>query len=118
MNLRQYKELAEQTILEPMRTYMEEWDDCGYDIEYVDACRKRIAAYLEDLAALSAPTNDEIMDLVKTLVLILNELNEETDYSLIETDAREALCELIQSSAIDCGLTDYDDDITEEWREW
>ncbi len=118
MNLNQFKEQAEQTVLEPMRTYMEEWDDCKYTAEYIVACRKRIVAYLDDLAELSAPTNDEIMDLVKTLVLVLNELNEETGYSLIETDAREALCDLIQTSAIDCGLTDYDDDITEEWREW
>ncbi len=118
MNVNQYKEQAEQTILEPMRAYMEEWEDCGYTAEYIVACKRRLFAYLEELAALASPTNDEIMTLVKTLVLLLNELNEETDYSLIETDAREALCDLIQTSAIDCGLTDYDDDITGEWREW
>ncbi|MBR4419861.1 MAG: M23 family metallopeptidase, partial [Clostridia bacterium] len=26
--------------------------------------------------------------------------------------------EIIQNGAIDCGLQDYDGDITEEWREW
>ena len=48
----------------------------------------------------------------------LNKLNERTEYCLIETDARESIFEIIQNGAIDCGLQDYDGDITEEWREW
>lgn len=37
---------------------------------------------------------------------------------LIETTEREVIWELIQSSAVECGLQDVKDDITEEWREW
>ena len=70
------------------------------------------------LGRLEEPSDEEIMNQVKELVLALNDLNEKTDYSLIETDAREAIWEIIQTSAIDCGLKEYGDDITEEWREW
>ena len=55
---------------------------------------------------------------VKTLVLALNKLNEKTDYCLLETEERESICEIIQESAIACGLSDPSDDITEEWRDF
>ena len=58
------------------------------------------------------------MEQVKNLVLALNRLNEKTDYSLIETDARECIWEIIQSSAVECGLREASEDVTEEWREW
>ena len=35
-----------------------------------------------------------------------------------DTAVLTAICEIIQSSAIAYGLTDPEDDITEEWREW
>ena len=28
------------------------------------------------------------------------------------------ILEVIQASAVDCGLQDVPDDVTEEWREW
>ena len=37
---------------------------------------------------------------------------------MIETEERENIWELIQTSAVECGLQDPTDDITEEWREW
>ena len=49
-------------------------------------------------------------------MLALNDLNEELDYALIETVEREAICELIQTAAVDCGLQDVPDDVTEDWR--
>ena len=43
---------------------------------------------------------------------------ESTDFCMIETSERETICEIIQECAVACGLTDAEDDITEEWREW
>jgi hypothetical protein len=74
--------------------------------------------YVESLAALSASTDKDIMECVKKAVLALNELNENTDYALIETEERENIWELIQTAAVDCGLQDPADDVTEEWRDW
>ena len=55
---------------------------------------------------------------VKEVVIALNKLNAKTDYSIIETMEREAIWEIIQTSAVECGLSNPSDDITEEWREW
>ena len=118
MNLNEYKDKAVEIVIEPMISFMEDWDDCDYTIEAVETCKSLIYTYLEALAEMVEPTDEAIMEQVKNLVLALNELNEKVDYSLIETEAREAIWEVIQTSAVDCGLKEYGDDITEEWRDW
>lgn len=118
MNLNEYKEKVIETVIDPMISFMEDWDDCDYSTDDVEACKSFIYTYLEALAAMEDPSDDAIMDHVKTLVLALNDLNEKVDYSLIETEAREVIWEVIQTSAVDCGLKEYGDDITEAWREW
>ncbi len=118
MNLNQYKEKITEIVVAPMISFMEAWDDCDYTPHDVETCKFLIYAYLEALAAMAEPSDEAIMAQVKTLVLALNDLNEKTDYSLIETEARDAIWEIIQTSAVDCGLKEYGDDITEEWREW
>ena len=118
MNLNEYKDKAVEIVIEPMISFMEDWDDCDYTIEDVETCKFLIYTYLEALAEMVEPTDEAIMEQVKNLVLALNELNEKVDYSLIETEAREAIWEVIQTSAVDCGLKEYGDDITEEWRDW
>lgn len=120
MNLNAYKEKVIETVIEPMISFMElcEEDGCAYTTDDIEACKSLIYTYLEALAAMTEPSDDTIMAQVKTLVLELNDLNEKVDYALIETEAREAIWEVIQTSAIDCGLQEYGDDITEEWREW
>ncbi len=81
-------------------------------------CEEIFAKYLESLAALPTPTDKDIMNCVKKAVLVLNKLNEKTDYALIETVEREHIWKLIQTIAVACGLENPADDITEEWREW
>ena len=118
MNLQQYKEIVTETILNPMRSFLEEWDDCEYTADDIDTCGALLNQYLESLAAMSTPSDKAIMEQVKSLVLALNDLNEALDYALIETEERESIWHLIQTSAIACGLQEYTEDITEEWREW
>ena len=120
MDLNQYLEKMEEIVIQPMISFMDfcDEDDCEYTLEDVQTCKDLISAYLEKLASMKEPEDEAIMEEVKILVLALNELNEKTDYVLIETEAREAIWEVVQTSAIDCGLKEYDDDITGEWREW
>lgn len=118
MDIAQFKAETTEHVIEPMIRFLEEFDEEGYTKEDVQKCESLIHQYLEALHAMSAPTDDDIMEQVKTLVLALNDLNESTDYALIETDARESLWEVIQTSAVACGLNNASDDITEEWREW
>lgn len=121
MDIAKYKANADETVIAPMMEFLEcdECDDdCGYTAKDVEKCRKLIYGYLDALGAMEAADDSAIMQQVKKLVLALNRLNEKTDFALIETDAREALWELIQSSAIERGLKSASDDITEEWRDW
>lgn len=114
-----------ERILEGMIDFMQpfEGDDEGHDVGYtqahVDQCGKILSAYLAavlDPAAKGA--SDRIMAAVKTAVLALNDLNDECDGGLIETDQREDICELIISAAALAGLESEEYDITGEWRDW
>lgn len=118
MNVDLYKNRVRGNVIAAMLDYMSEDEDCGYSKKDVQKCERLILDYLDELGKLSNPTDELIMARVKKLVLALNRLNEKTDYCLIETDAREEIWQIIQDSAVKCGLTDPSEDITEEWREW
>ncbi len=117
-DMQQYKDQLQETVIAPMTRYLQGCKTCGFSEQDVAKCNELILAYLDALEGIDAPANQEIMEQVRVLVLALNELNEKTDFCLLETDEREAICEIIQSSAVACGLTDPEDDVTEEWREW
>lgn len=118
MELAKYLEKTTEIVITPMIEFIEEWGAEGYTREDVEQCEALIHRYLSALAHLDPPTDEAIMEQVKLLVLALNDLNEATDYALIETEAREAIWEVVQTSAVDCGLQDVPEDVTEEWRDW
>ena len=122
MNIAKYQKQIQEQIIAPMTEFMAETIDedgsCDYTQEDIDACERLLNNYVASLAALTQPTDQAIMQQVKSVVLALNKLNEETDYALIETEEREAIWEVIQGSAIACGLKNPSDDITEDWRDW
>lgn len=118
MDIAKYMAKTTEIVVTPMIEFLEEWGGDGYTREDVEKCEVLIHRYLTALDKLDAPTNEAIMEQVKLLVLALNDLNEATDYALIETEAREAIWEVIQTSAVDCGLQDAPEDVTEEWRDW
>lgn len=103
-------------ITESMGDYLEENEGEGYGINDIERCRDILQRYI---ALLQYNKNDELKIIadIKTVVIELNELNEELDYALIETDQREDLCEFILAAAAEAGLT-RQGDITEKWREW
>jgi hypothetical protein len=105
-------------LLDGMKSYKEAaGGDCSYTQEDIDRCAAIVDAYLSDMAKDSGMSQDSIRDAVKKVVLDLNALNEQCEGSLIETEQREDLCQLILSGATRAGL-DTDEDVTEEWREW
>lgn len=118
MDIMKHKARTTELVVTPMIEFLEEWGGEDYTVEDVKKCEKLIHRYLDALAELADPTDEAIMEQVKILVLALNDLNEETDYGLIETEAREAIWAVIQTGAVDCGLQDVPDDVTEEWRDW
>lgn len=72
--------------------------------------------YTNGLSCLQEPSEKQIVEEVKKVVLHINALNEEYDF-FIETLEREELQEFIMEKAQQVGL-ETEEDITEEWREW
>ena len=79
--------------------------------------QNRVADAIQSRQPLTPFVERQRIDVKKT-ILRLNELNEEVDGSLIETDQREYLCKLIDLAAGHAGLESSADDITYKWREW
>ncbi len=121
MDITKFRTMLATNVTGKMIHYMEYFDEeeeCPFTQEDVERCGQILSGYLDSLAALSSPTDQAILNCVQEAVLALNQLNEDTDYSMIETEERENIWELIQTSAIECGLQNPAEDITEEWREW
>lgn len=91
--------------------------EAGYTQGDIDRCMAIVDTYLAAVPPGSGLPPAEIREAVERAVLALNALNESCGGPLIETDQREALCQLILVAATRAGL-DTDEDITEEWREW
>jgi hypothetical protein len=93
--------------------------DAGYTRKHIDRCSEIIDDFLASLEKTpKSQKNKYIIAAAKKTILRLNKLNEECDNSLIETDQREDLAELINLAARQAGLESSADDITYEWREW
>ncbi|BCC10473.1 hypothetical protein ACQGR7_14645 [Bacillus sp. Gnz1/3] len=96
-----------------------EYDEDGefFTEENISATNKVLDTYINNLQQLGEnPTEVEVMQAVKEVVIKLNELNIEHDH-FIETMEREDLYDFIDTAAQIAGL-ESDEDITEEWREW
>ncbi|NKW86430.1 hypothetical protein [Bacillus cereus] len=96
-----------------------EYDEDGefFTEENISATNKVLDTYINNLQQLGEnPTEVEIMQVVKEVVIKLNELNIEQDH-FIETMEREDLYDFIDTAARIAGL-ESEEDITEEWREW
>lgn len=104
-------ELLEKSI----NDYME-IADVDYTAEDVKKCMDLINNHLDKVALTNS--ENEGMELVETTVLDLNDLNEDCDYSLIETEQREFICEIIIQAGAIMGYNDENEDITEEWRDF
>lgn len=102
-------------ILEGMLDFIDGDDDADYTSSDVEICGSLLSKFISSVP--EGISQDKAMVEVKTLVLALNELNEQCDFSLIETDQREGICELIFQTLASAGV-EFDEDVTEEWREW
>lgn len=107
-------------VIDGMLAYLEDGEDeAGYTRADIDRCDAILTDYLEAVFEPGIHGDDDaIMAAVETAVLALNALNEACDQSLLETDQREGICEIIIHAAADAGLDADGEDITEAWREW
>ncbi|WP_300691575.1 hypothetical protein [Chryseobacterium sp.] len=98
-----------------MEDYMNE-NNPSYTQDDVNECVLLISNYV--VKVLGSKSKEEAIEIVKSTVLKLNNLNEKCDYSLIETNEREQIAEIIILAGHEKGYNTVDEDITEEWREW
>lgn len=98
-----------------MEDYMNSYDPSYTQIE-IDTCIYLLTNHVMNV--FKAKNKGEAMSLVKSTVLKLNDLNEKSDFSLIETHEREKIAEIIILAGNEMGFNDVDEDVTEEWREW
>jgi hypothetical protein len=112
-----------QKLIAGMVDYMEhvaaDGNDPGYSKADIEQCAQIIDRFLASLTTVPQDNkNDFILATVKATVLELNQLNDDCDGGIIETDQREILCSLIILAANNAGLASNEDDITFQWREW
>lgn len=107
-------------ILDGMVETMESaGDDADYSVEAVDTCATILEDYLNEVFSASVyAQSKKIMAVVKFTINELNELNDDCNQCLIETERRDQICDLINSSAALAGLETETQDITEDWRAW
>ena len=116
MDIQRQKQRIQDVVVKPMLAMIHEYEWDEYTEADVADCQALLEKYVEALAALPDPSDAAILAQVKQVVLALNEWNEPNDF--IGTEEREWLWEVIQQSAVDCGLKHAPDDVTEAWREW
>ena len=113
-----FLERIEGEVTGPMLEYMTEAEIDDFNGEDVARCGEFLTKFINALAEMTWPTDRDILAQVKQVVVALNELNEDTDYALIETVEREAIALLIQDAVVARGMRNVPEDVTEAWRDW
>lgn len=90
--------------------------ESSYTEEDVEKCMNLITNYIQEIG--NADTEDLGMKIVEKTILSLNDLNENCEYELIETDQSEDIVAIMILVGSINGLNSIEEDITEEWREW
>lgn len=110
-----FEQLDEEMPTIQWRSRMLEGDEI-FTEESIANSEKALQNFVKGIVSLDKPTEVEILEKVREVVIKFNELNEKFDY-YIETMEREELYEFIDKLARKAGLN-TNEDITEEWREW
>jgi hypothetical protein len=86
-----------------------------------------ITGFEHNLRTLAAPSDEDVLDTVKRLILALNQINAQHGGTGYETGEREELCDYIDASLSESGI-DVETlaarknigrwEITDRWRQW
>ncbi len=108
-----------QKQIEDLKNSMLAYMETGqpeYSSEDVNNCVKILKDYVSKIAKTNS--KDNAMEIVKSTVLKLNDLNNNAKSELIETGEREQIANIIISATHAKGYNSMDEDVTEAWREW
>lgn len=87
-----------------------------YSQKDINNCLSILSDYTISIFKVSS--KEEAMKIVKSTVLKLNKLNDKSNGSLIETNEREQITEILILGGYKMKFNSMEEDITEEWREW
>ncbi|SFG29431.1 hypothetical protein [Neptunomonas qingdaonensis] len=105
-------------LLHWMYDFIEDDDEPAYQKKDVDECDQILTAFINAVDGSEHKSEFAwISSQVERLVKTLNILNEKHQHQLLETHQREDLCALISLVIAHAGH-DYEEDLTEQWREW
>lgn len=105
-------------LLHWMYDFIEDDDEPAYLKKDVDECDEILTAFINDVADSAQKTDFSwISTQVERLVKTLNMINEKHEHQLLETHQREDFCALIRLVIKQAGHA-FEDDLTEQWREW
>ena len=88
----------------------------SYTKDDVEECVSILNNYLEKIS--KTKSKKEGIDVIKSTVIQLNNLNDKTKGQLIETMEREMIVDIILTESNKKGYNKLDEDLTEEFREW
>lgn len=104
-----------ETLKTGMIRYMNE-SNPDYTAKDVNQCVIILQSYILEIA--KSNSKKDGIEIIKSKIQELNELNKKCGDQLIETGEREQIAEIIISAGYKKGYNQKDEDITEEWREW
>ena len=104
-----------ETLKTGMINYMNEVNPY-YTEKDVNQCVIILQSYVLEIA--KSNSKKDGIEIIKSKIQELNELNKKCGDQLIETGEREQIAEIIISAGNKKGYNQKDEDITEEWREW
>ncbi len=91
---------------------------CGR--QEIEQCGLILERYVDELDALKPDETSDalILKIVEGAVRSLNKLNEKCEYELAESSITDDICDLMHRAALEAGLEDAPDNVTDEWREF
>ncbi|MET0945162.1 MAG: hypothetical protein ABWY22_07125 [Flavobacterium sp.] len=104
-----------ETLKTGMINYMNEANP-DYTEKDVNQCVIILHNYILEIA--KSNSKKDGIEIIKSKIQELNELNKKCGDQLIETGEREQIAEIIISAGYKKGYNQKDEDVTEEWREW
>ena len=104
-----------ETLKTGMITYMNEANP-EYTEKDVNQCVLILQSYILEIA--KSKSKKDGIEIIKSKIQELNELNKKCGDQLIETGEREQIAEIIILAGYKKGYNQKDEDVTEEWREW
>ena len=87
-----------------------------YSQNDIEECVSLLSDYTVNIY--KSRSKKEGMQIVKSTIIELNTLNDKCESSLIETNEREQITDIIILASNKMKYNSLQEDITEEWREW